>query len=62
MTRYSDNHKIKIGVLQLGSAEGGSACANNTSSPTLSFQSGLFNGFVRNAYGSSTSRLEACGG
>ena len=51
----------------VGSARGSSACANNTSSPTLSFQSGLFNGFVRNAYGScldygsSTSGLEVCG-
>ncbi|KAF3958646.1 hypothetical protein CMV_016473 [Castanea mollissima] len=52
----------------VGSARGSSACTNNTSSPTLSFQSGLFNGFVRNAYGSflhydsSTSELEVCGG
>lgn len=51
----------------VGSARGSSACTNNTSSPTLSFQSGLFNGFVRNAYGScldygsSTSGLEVCG-
>uniref|UniRef100_A0A2N9I6L1 GTP diphosphokinase n=1 Tax=Fagus sylvatica TaxID=28930 RepID=A0A2N9I6L1_FAGSY len=50
----------------VGSGRSSNTCTN-TSSPTLSFQSGLFNGFVRNAYGScldygsSTSGLEVCG-